>query len=105
MGPITVAVGTSYAPPSLSTTGFTYAIIWPSSITGGTGNINRSQYGRDGTLLGYDGSSAGDPPPGMGRQNFAAFYSPPINDAVAWTWNNTDSTNATVLGNILYTLT
>ncbi len=104
-GPITVAVGTTFQSPNLDTTGFSYAVIWPSTVSGGVGNITRRQVTRDGALIGYDGSSNGAPPQGLTREGNAAFYWPPINDVVTWSWTNTDSANATLLGDINYTLT
>jgi len=63
-----VAVGTTYATPYLKTTGFRFAAIWPNTISGGTGNVNRRQAAWDGTLTGVDNASSGDPPSGFTRQ-------------------------------------
>lgn len=104
-GPITVAVGTTYYSPNITTDGYNYAAIWPASVSGGTGNPNRRQYGWDGTLLGVDNASSGNAPAGMADENYATFYTPPIFNQINFSWTNNDASNATVLGNINYTLT
>ncbi len=104
-GPVTVAVGTSWQCPQLDTTGFSYAVIWPKTVSGGSGNVSRRQYTRDGLLSGVDNASNGATPQGMADQSWVMFYHPPINDAVSWMWSNNDATNATVIGDINYTLT